>query len=239
MSLNPLAQVKDYHSMLNRIAWLTTVSATVAVWRLRLNWQWFNGLFAALDSLDFELSVADAKVAIKILGYLIPGVVIALCARAVRLHDRLSDLLRIRESFDVEEIIVPMARGAGFPVGTLSVEGLKEARSKLMGPIFYRYASSTDPKIDKHLIYEALDWWSWYWALVESIAILGTTALILAILGGYSETAMLAIGCVVMLVVLPFFRRHCARYAAREVDEILADDARKGAVLKEFRALSS
>ncbi len=36
MSLNPLATLDDYQSMLNRIFWFTTASALVATWMLRL-----------------------------------------------------------------------------------------------------------------------------------------------------------------------------------------------------------
>lgn len=107
-----------------------------------------------------------------------------------------------------------------------------------MGRIFYRYASSTDPKIDKHLIYEALDWWSWYWVIVESVAVFIPNGIALLFADpSWHGWVLLGLCLLVTVIGLPFFRSHCARYARDEVHEILADSNRKNEVLQEFRAL--
>jgi hypothetical protein len=236
MSLNPLAQVKDYPSMLNRIFLFTTLSASVATWLLRKHFVWLDDLLKFMD-INVDLPLVKE---VKLFGYLLPGVAVGFIARTVRLHDRLSDILKIRRRFDVEEIILPLAKGSGFPVGTLSMDQLRESRSRLMPRIFYRYASSTDPKIDRHLIYEALDWWSWYWVVVESVAVFIPTGIALLFSEPTWHGWILIGAClVVSIVALPFFRSHCARYARAEVQEILADNTRKSEVNQEFRALQS
>ena len=51
-SLNPLAPVTDYQSMLNRIVWFTTTSALVSAWILRL---YIPALDALLHKIDFTV----------------------------------------------------------------------------------------------------------------------------------------------------------------------------------------
>jgi len=104
-------------------------------------------------------------------------------ARSIRLHDRISDVFRIRLRFDVDYLLLPLARDSGANVGALSMAKLRKERGRLMAKTFYKYASSTDPVIDKHLIYQALDWWSWYWVLVEAVAVFLPTGVSLLFLG--------------------------------------------------------
>jgi hypothetical protein len=232
--VNPLAQVKDYQSMLNRIFVCTSIVATIATWLLRLH-------FIVLDDL---LSVLDVKVEIwgvkemKIFGYVLPGMAVGFLARTVRLHDRISDVLGIRRRFDIDKILRPLAEGSGYPVGDLNLATLRKKRGSAMGRTFYRYASSTDPKIDKHLIYEALDWWSWYWAQLEATAVLLPTGIALLLSTPRWHGYALLVGCLlVWCVSLPFFRYHCARYAQSQVDEILSDAERARGIQQEFNAL--
>jgi hypothetical protein len=158
MSINPLAQVKNYSSMLNRIFLCTAISASVATAILRAHWKWLDELLKPLDIPIELIGLKDQKW----FGYIVPGVAFAFIARTIRLHDRLSDLLWIRAIFDVHHILLPLAQESGFPVGKLKMKTLYAQRNALMGDAFYKFVSSTNPKIDKHLIYEALDWWSWY-----------------------------------------------------------------------------
>src|SRR4051812_12412628 len=152
MSFNPLQPVTDYVSMLNRIFWLTTLSAVVATAILRI---YFPAVDQLLAKLDFDFEIAGIK-GIK-LGYVVPALVVGGVTRATRFHDCVSSLFGIRKRFDVNEILLPLASESGFGVGSLSLKKLGDCRTDLMRSTFYRYASSTDPKIDKHLIYQALD----------------------------------------------------------------------------------
>jgi hypothetical protein len=236
MSFNPLAQVKDYPSMLNRIFLFTSLAGSIATWIVRRHFECADNVLKALD-INVDLPYLKE---VKLLGYVLPGVALGFLARTIRLHDRISDVLRIRERFDVDEILLPLARGSEFPVGTLSMDQLRNSRRALMGRVFYRYASSTDAKIDKHLIYEALDWWSWYWVIVEALAVFIPTGIVLWLAEPkWHAWIVLAVCIVAGLVCLPFFRSHCARYAGAEVREILDDATRKAEVNSGFRAVSS
>lgn len=234
MSLNPLAKVTDYNSMLFRIFVFTLLWSVIATWLLR---RAFPSLDSFLSQLDLEVELEFVKVP-KMLGYVVPALCVALLARIIRLHDRISDLFHIREQFDVDYILLPLAKGAGVAVGTLSIDKLAESRSRLMARTFYPFASSTDPKIDKHLIHEALDWWSWYWVLVEGLFIFLCTAIVLVFAAEWRAVFILAGSCLLVSVpLLITIRRHCIRYAQHEVDEILSVPARRQEVSNAFSAL--
>lgn len=220
--------------MLNRIFLFTLLSASIATWLLRTH---FESLDDLLTFLDINVDLQFVK-EVNLLGYLLPGAIVAFAARTIRLHDRISDTLGIRQRFDVHEIILPLAEQSGFPIGELSMDRLRAERRRLMGRIFYRYASSTDPKINKHLIYQALDWWSWYWVIVESVAVFIPAGIALLFSDPMWHGWAILGSCILAIVAaLPFFRSHCVRYALDEVHEILSDDARKTEVQEAFRAL--
>jgi hypothetical protein len=236
MSLNPLAQVTDYPTMLNRIFLFTTLFATTATWILRTHSEVINGL---LSWLDIPIDTDYVK-NVRLLGYLLPGLLIGLIARTIRLHDRISDVFGIRLRFDVDHILVPLAEGSGFPVGTLSMDTLRTSRSRVIGPVFYRYVSSTAPVIDRHFIYEALDWWSWYWVLLEGVAVFMPCGAFLLWIGAYKPGAIiLAVCLVVLFLIMPFYRRHCAKRSQAEVDEILRDPIRQAEIRSAFVALQN
>ena len=233
-SMNPLAPVKDYPAMLYRIFFFTAIVSSVATWLLRIH---FPKLDAVLSNLDIDVDLKFVK-EVKLLGYVLPGVVIAFVARAIRLHDRISDLFRIRENFDIHSIILPLAAGSGVSVGALKMDQLRASRSHLMGRIFYAYASSTNPQIDRHLIVEALDWWSWFWVLTEAVALLLPIGLVLLFVEPHWYGAAVLGACfTICMAAIPFFYWHCRRYARAEVNEILADEVRKAQIKKEFGAL--
>lgn len=228
--LNPLAEVTDYHTMLNRIFWFTTASAVIATVLFR---RFFPDVDAILTYLDFRIEYYGMKIP---LGYVIPGLLVGIVARTVHLHDRISDVLGIRKRFDVKFILVPLAIGAGIRQKDINLGMVEASRDELMDSAFYRYTSSKAKEtiVDKHLICEALSWWSWYWVVVESTSILSIVALILLFAKAWATVAMILACIVASLGVLRFFKHHCARYAKREVQEILSDSTRQNEVKEQM-----
>lgn len=234
MSLNPLAPVTDYSSMLYRIFICTTVAGIIATRLIRLHCKPVDDYLKYYD-IPVDLGIIKD---FKALGFLLPAVLIALFARVIKLHNRVSDLLGIRTRFDVDEILRPLAEGSGFAVGSLNLDSLRKNRQNLMERAFYRYASYSDAKINKHLIQQAYDWWSWYWVILESAVIFIPVGIALLVLRSYSLGFMfLAICLIVVPVVLIYFRTFCVGYAHREVDAILDDATRKAEVRAVFDAL--
>jgi len=168
-------------------------------------------------------------------AYLIAAFLIALVARISKLHDRVSDLFGIRARFDLHEILTPLAGGAAIPVDLRLRERLIQHRDQVMGDVFYRYASSTNPAIDNHLIWPALDKWSWFWICIEGTSV-GTIAFILLLsVGAFPSAAFVGAGIFVGTLVSTQVNRACASAAHNEVREILGDVQRRthiGAVLR-------
>ena len=229
---NPFASPTDYPEMLNKISiWtflnsllLTVIIGVVCPAAARL-----------LAKYPIKVDVYGG-LAVPIL-YIVPPVVIAVFARIVRLHDKVSDLFAIRESFDVFHILLPLAGAVGYPLDLDKLQLLRSKRRDLMNKTFYRYASSTEPKIQKHLIVSALDRWSWYWILVEFLTI-GLCALVLLLCcGAYQSAAWLGTVLLAFMLLGIWGHRFCARTAHAEIREILGDPTRSAEVKAVFDAL--
>jgi len=139
-------------------------------------------LGAVLSKLPQAGEIMGVKVS---LGTILLALLIAFVSRAVKMHDRLSNLLRIRRNFDVREILVPLAvKTIGSPTED-KLARITRQRDRLMDQVFYQYVSSTrhPGEIDSHLIEGALDQWSWFWCLLETAALLTLTAFALVVSG--------------------------------------------------------
>jgi hypothetical protein len=116
------------------------------------------------------------------------AIVLAWVSHAIQLHNRLSDAFGIRNRFDRNYILLPLAVLTGVQLSPIKLNALKANRELLMEKVFYRYASSRadKPLVDKHHIERALDTWSWYWILVEGAALWLVGGLIAGYFASYS-----------------------------------------------------
>jgi len=235
MSLNPLAPVTDYQSMLNRIFWLTTASALVATWMLRLN---IPALDRLLREIDFTVAFGGDKILPMPGGYLLPALAVGILTRIYRLHARISDWLGIRECFDLEVIIAELAAQSAIDITHIPEEQLMNSRHAIMRKAFYPFVSGPQSQIDPQLIQQALDAWSWFWVGVEASIVFVISGLAL-IAGGVHEAGLQTIGGALILAAigLPTMRGQCKRYAIAQVRAILDDPARAHAVRTAFADL--
>ncbi len=241
MSLNPLAPVTDYQSMLNRIFWFTTASALVATWMLRL---YLPTLDRLLGQIDFTVPFGGDKILPMPGGYLLPALAVGLVTRIFHVHARISDWLGIRECFDLEVIIAELAAQLAIDLTPFHEEPFREeqlsaSRHHLMRTAFYAYVGGPQPTIDPQLVQQALDAWSWFWigleaTLVFLIAGLGLVA------GGAYEPGLLTLALTLLFALngLPIMRRQCQRYAIAQVRAIVADPARATAIRTVFAELT-
>jgi hypothetical protein len=235
MSLNPLAPVTDYQSMLNRIFWFTTASALVATWMLRLN---IPALDRLLREIDFTVAFGGDKILPMPGGYLLPALAVGILTRIYRLHARISDWLGIRECFDLEVIIAELAAQSAIDITHIPEEQLMNSRHAIMRKAFYPFVSGPQSQIDPQLIQQALDAWSWFWVGVEASIVFVISGLAL-IAGGVHEAGLQTIGGALILAAigLPTMRGQCKRYAIAQVRAILDDPARAHAVRTAFADL--
>lgn len=235
MASNPLAPVTDYQSMLNRIFWFACAAALGAVWLLRRH---LPTLDAALAQVDFELQTGAGKLLPVPGGYFLPAVAVGMLSRVFRIHSHFGHWLGIRERFDIDVILAELARRVGVNVDHVAEDQWQEHRHDLMRQAFYRYASTSEPQIDDHLIHQALDLWSWFWIGLETAFLYVLTAFALIAVGARG-IGMLTAGATLALAAtgLPAIRSQCKRYAIAQVKAILADPARAAQVRQAFAVL--
>jgi hypothetical protein len=236
MSLNPLAPVTDYQSMLNRIFWFTTASALVGVWMLRI---YIEPLENSLSQIDFTLAFGGDKILPIPGGYLLPALAVGMLTRIFHLHARISDWLGIRECFDVEVIIAELATQSGVETLLVPHDDWMRSRHHVMRRAFYPFVSGSQPEIDAQLIQQALDAWSWLWIGVEATVVFTLTGLGL-VAGAAYEPGFLTIAGTLLTaaVALPAMRGQCRRYAIAQVRAILADPTRAAIIRVMFAELT-
>jgi hypothetical protein len=172
-----------------------------------------------------------------------PGLLIAIVVAALtfsfRFHDRISDLLRIRRTFDIKHILIPLLRGVDPDANEERERRVASHRDELMRSVYYKYTSSTDASalVDKHDSQQALSAWLSFWMFLEGIFYFGAAGAIAwwlksinlgIVLGGIS-TALLA------LAILQ--RLRLPKYSKTQVDKILNDPTASYDVKKRFDAL--
>lgn len=215
--MSVFSQPTSYSEMLTKIAiftfgttWLLTIllgaqSPTIA---------------ATLNALDVEVKVwVFEKVK---LGWILPAAIVAFFSRVLKLHDRISDIFRIREDFDVPEILVPLAGGVDIPVDVERLSNMRKRRDEVMLQVFYKYASSLKPEIDGQLVRTALDIWTWFWILLESITVAFLAFVVLVFVRAYAAASMLGLGVVAGILLFRQVRPWCRPIAHAEVKAILA-----------------
>jgi len=235
-SLNPLATVTDYQSMLNRMLWFTSAAALVAVWMLRLHNPALTGL---LSQIDFKVEFGGEKILPIPGGYLFPALAVGMLTRIYRLHARISDALGIRRCFDIDVIIAEFATLVNVDLSLIAYDRLVEYRPSFMRTAFYPFVSGSRPSIDQQLVYQALDAWSWFWVGIEATFVFVVTGFGL-IAGGTYEVGLETIGGAIIFAAigLPAMRGQCSRYAIAQVRAIAGDPTRAAAILAAFAELA-
>lgn len=230
MPTNFFSTVNNYGAMLNKLATANFFAGLIAFYFLTTQSPPLSKLAAS-----FSLDVAISGLKIPI-GFIILPLVAAIFFRAIKLHDRISSIFKIRQYYDWEYILKPLRD---------SVESKKEKkvilknRSKLMSRTFYKYASSRsdNPIIDKHLIEMVLDQLTWYWMMVESSFIAICVFAALLYLEAFEHAfAVLLLG-LALIVFSKTLQKSCSKYTKQEIAEILNSHARKKEIREEFDAL--
>ena len=141
-----------------------------------------------------------------------------------KLHDRISDLIGIRFRFDRDVIISKYLSELKLSQKINRVN--HSNRDTIMHDIFYKYASSTNPKIDRHLIDRALEIWSWYWILLDTIACIGILGILsLSYYFSWSTCFVLIVIITICLAIMYTIKKYqCREYAIAEVNAILQLD---------------
>lgn len=170
--------------------------------------------------------------------YVVVPLVVAIGARVFLLHDRISDLFRIRKRFDLANILMPLAEGVGFPTSGASWNKIQNQRDLAMSRTFYKYASFRDPKIDVQLVRTAADRWAWFWCMVEPQFVLIITGIILAILRSWFELIFVVLVMVILSTIGLLLWPQLRNGGRNQVREILENGSWKAEIRTALQALA-
>jgi hypothetical protein len=163
-------------------------------------------------------SIKDLKASLVLIPF---G--IGLLSRIIRLHDKISDLLRIRFFFDTRHILYPLAHLTKVTLTKNLKKIIGRNRDDTMRIVFYKYASFINPIIDTQLVRTAADNWGWFWSLLESFFLFSITTIILWMLDNkfYVKVCLVILLIEFCLLLLEWFE--CKKSAKRQVEAITAD----------------
>lgn len=227
----PFTAPTSYSAMLNKIAIFTFFVSLFLIYVLSSA---STNISDFLTQFNLRVEVANMNMPV---AYVVLALLITLFARIIKLHDKISTLFRIRQNIDIYHILVPLAGGVGIPTNSEVLEQFKANRHDWMRKVFYRYASSSKPAIDAHDITMALDKLTWFWIIIELLAVGILALIILTGLGAFASAAWLAIVLFICLFLTFPMYAACARAAKIEVKAILEDPARKDQIRGSFNAL--
>jgi len=228
-----VGQPKDYSDILKRVFCGSLVSGIACTFLLA---QASPSVKKLLNSVSSEGDIGFVK-NIGVLYVLIPGVVVVI-SRIIKLHDRISDLFRIRHRFDTKYILFRIAIGVGVTLTENVQKSIKKNRVQSMYTVFYPYAGFKNPLIDDQLVRTGADHWGWFWLLVESSFLFLVTGMILVFVGEWSDVGFCLIIVFVEMGLMVFLWLSCRRCAKREVEEILKNRKWKNEIGRHFEEIS-
>ena len=223
----PFDRPSNYDGMLNKIGIFTFLIALALVY-------WIATVVPGIQrKLDFPNLEAEIFWGMHVkFSYAITAALIALIARVIRLHDKLSDLLRIRATFDLHRILIPLAGAVDYPVGLSLRDKLMINRKDAMQRLFYSYASFEEPKIPKALVLAAIESWTWYWILLEG-SFLVSIAAIIFLISRHLDAASIALSiCIVCFGLFATCFSVCGRKADFQISEIAIDENSRSEIRK-------
>ena len=225
-------QPSDYSEMLERIFYGSFGSGLVCTFLLG---KASLPIHNFLNSLSIKADVGFLK-DIEVLYVIIP-LAIVIVAHALKIHDRISDFLRIRFLFDTRYILFPLSQGSGIEFTEKIKKKISKNRTIVMGSLFYRYAGFKNPEIDEQLIRTALDNWGWLWVFLESTVFFTMTTIILKHMNNwfYVEICKFILLIEFILILVLWFA--CRKSAKRQVEAILTDSNRKNDIYQYFMSL--
>lgn len=238
--LLPIFGPKNYSEMLKKLASFVFYEIWFVTFLLRSIPE-IDTKFQSVESfgaIGKALSVIPAHEKLNLCGLAI-ALIVAGVSYAVQFHDRISDLLRIRQQFDRNYILFPLAVLVGAELSPAQINTMIQNRDAFLRTVFYPYVSSTaaNPLVEKHEIERVMDIWSWYWVLVEAIPIL----LAASIVAGYFHANELIIGFGAAFIVLWLaawlYSFRLERFTRPEIEAIAANATARLAVREAFDAL--
>ena len=223
----------DYSEMVEKIAKCSFAISLILLYILSCA---NEDYYALLSEISFGGEYEFAKIKINLATLFLP-LLIGILEHMFKLHDKMSDLLGIRTRYEKKYIVMPILRKSGFT--KVSDEMLKkDVCKRIMSKCFYKYASSTQPAIDKHSIVLTLNEWCWYWIVLDTMLLTTVTGLFFLIFKWSLKNLLLIIGALSAMCILLFLvKRQTVKYTQYEIEAIFSDKERKNEIKKEIKQI--
>ena len=177
-----------------------------------------------MESISFEVTYEIFGVELNLALFYLP-IIMGLLEHVFKIHDKVSDLLKIRKTYDKHVIINGLIKKTGASVSVKKCKG--KLISKLMSKTFYEFASSTDPKIDSHYITMALNEWCWFWIMLDTgLLLLAVSVIFLVLNWSWIHFWSIILGCLIFGFVLFLIMLQTINYTNNEIHAILSDKDR-------------
>jgi hypothetical protein len=231
--LNPFIACNNYPEMLNKISMFDFFIILVELFILKTKIPEVKSLLGC-----YSLKIPVEGIPISI-GYFVIPLVITFVFRVFKLHDRISDLFKIRYNFDINHILKPMISKIGIKLSEKQEKDIKTKRREIMSKVFYEYTSSTPNKclIDPHYVTMALDQWTWFWITIEAQVITLLMGVVFIIYKHWTWSVMIVFVVLIVLLMQKEILHQCIRYAGDEINEILKDKGRENEIKNKFNAI--
>jgi hypothetical protein len=224
----PFDRPASYSEMLNKIGIFTFLSALALT---RVVAFFAPSAAAFLNSEPTTVEILTVKIPLL---FVLPPAVLALLARIIRLHDKISDLFGIRARFDLYRILIPLCGSIQIAVDKGFRDKLLSRRKTAMERTYYAYASFEDPKISKALVLKAIDLWTWYWILLELCALLAIAGIVLFAFRAYVGASLVFVALILAILLFSTYYDACGRLADAQIEDIVADAERATKLRTEF-----
>lgn len=195
----------------------------------------FSGFEALLQLGEIEYALATINGS----GFLIALIAMAL-GHMLPFHRYLSILIGIQKYFDLFVILLPLGLLSGSKVSILTLKKLNVNRTTIMMQVFYKYCTDTaqDSPVSLHLIQSAVTAWSWFWVLLEGLAIWLIFLLISVFFFESHIASQWFLGIIIFyLLPLRMIFQRCISCATAEINSIIGDEKAKEHVKKILNAL--
>ena len=174
------SSTKDYSEMVDKISHSVFVISTALLFLLS---QVCNEFSQVLAKLSFGATIEIFNIKLNLAIFYCPFIM-GMLEHMFKLHDIWSSLLGIRRRFDKKIIVKEIFLQCGIKkdISKLTDEQVR----KIMGTCFYKYASSTNPKIDSHNITLVLTEWCWFWIILDTLILYDVVGMIWLIISWWN-----------------------------------------------------
>lgn len=148
-----------------------------------------------------------------------------------KVHDKVSTLLGIRANYDKHIIMSEVCTRLELDV-QLKKYNKKDVKN-MMSQVFYKYVSSTNPKIDSHYVTMVLNEWCWFWIMLDTKILLSIVGIVFLVFNWSWLNLLMVVICYILLttfLVLILFQT--ISYTKKEIDVILSDNKRMNEIKK-------